>query len=212
MAGLKEKRAEETRKAILTAAGKLFKDKGFSQISMREIAKEAGCSHTTIYLYFKDKEALLHHLSGPPLEKLHEQMQAIVSGGEEAEGGRLKQMFRAAVQFSLENRSTYSILLGTNATRVDTESPGSELNRLRLGLFQLMKQELGRTLELPDGERLLAFGRIYYYQLLGVSGTYSESEERTESLMERLSATFDQAVDVLLAGFRAQLSNTNGRD
>ncbi len=64
----KELRSEETKRMILKAAGKLFSEKGYDAVTMREIAKEAGCSHTTIYLYFKDKETLLHQLSMPTLQ------------------------------------------------------------------------------------------------------------------------------------------------
>jgi hypothetical protein len=63
-------RAEETKKAILSEAGKLFAEQGFHAVTMREIAKKAGCSHTTIYIYFTDKETLLYQLSMPPLKEL----------------------------------------------------------------------------------------------------------------------------------------------
>ena len=68
MGSKKELRSEETKRMILKAAGKLFSEKGYDAVTMREIAKEAGCSHTTIYLYFNDKETLLHQLSMPTLK------------------------------------------------------------------------------------------------------------------------------------------------
>ena len=42
-----------TRDRILEAASSLFAEKSFQEVGIREIAKRAGCSHTTIYLYFK---------------------------------------------------------------------------------------------------------------------------------------------------------------
>ena len=79
MKSKQEQRSEETKKQILQSAGKLFAKKGYDAVTIREIAKDAGCSHTTIYLYFKDKEALLHQLSMPSLQKLHQQLQQISS-------------------------------------------------------------------------------------------------------------------------------------
>ena len=73
-----EQRSENTRKSIVAAAGKLFSSMGYNAVTMREIAKEAGCSHTTIYIYFKDKEALLHQLSKSPLLTLVQQMEALL--------------------------------------------------------------------------------------------------------------------------------------
>ena len=42
-----------TRDRILEAASSLFAEKSFQEVGIREIAKRAGCSHTTIYLYLK---------------------------------------------------------------------------------------------------------------------------------------------------------------
>lgn len=52
----------KARTLILDAARELFVEKGVEAVTMREIAKNIGYSPTTIYLYFKDKESLLHAL------------------------------------------------------------------------------------------------------------------------------------------------------
>jgi AcrR family transcriptional regulator len=78
VASKQELRSEETKRSILAAAGNLFAVRGYDAVTMREIAKEAGCSHTTIYIYFKDKEALLHQLSMPPLLSLMERMETLL--------------------------------------------------------------------------------------------------------------------------------------
>ncbi|MGZ4113011.1 MAG: TetR/AcrR family transcriptional regulator, partial [Tumebacillaceae bacterium] len=78
MPSKKELKSEETKRAIVSAAGQLFADRGYEAVTMREIAKAAGCSHTTIYIYYKDKEALLHQLSMAPLEELHGKMEAVM--------------------------------------------------------------------------------------------------------------------------------------
>ena len=45
----------EKRSAILQAARKLFKEQGFDNTTIAEIAKEAGIANGTVYLYFKSK-------------------------------------------------------------------------------------------------------------------------------------------------------------
>ena len=60
--GVKEKRAkykEEFRREILDAARELFINEGYEKFSMRRLAEKIDYSPTTIYLYFKDKDALL---------------------------------------------------------------------------------------------------------------------------------------------------------
>lgn len=38
---------------ILIAARELFSKKGYEQVTVREIAKKANCSHTSIYVFLK---------------------------------------------------------------------------------------------------------------------------------------------------------------
>ena len=54
----KEKVAEH-RKAILEAAGRLFRARGFDDVSVSDVMKEAGLTHGAFYGYFPSKEALI---------------------------------------------------------------------------------------------------------------------------------------------------------
>jgi len=51
-------KTEERRQAILDIAQTLFTQKGFTQTSMSEIAKQLGGSKATLYNYFKSKEEI----------------------------------------------------------------------------------------------------------------------------------------------------------
>lgn len=50
---------EDRRAEILTVAEQLFGEQGFEQVTMTEIARLAGMSKKTLYVYFSDKKALL---------------------------------------------------------------------------------------------------------------------------------------------------------
>ena len=52
------RRKEDRPAEILTAALRLFSDKGFALTKLNDVAKEAGVSKGTLYLYFDGKEAL----------------------------------------------------------------------------------------------------------------------------------------------------------
>jgi TetR/AcrR family transcriptional regulator len=54
----KEREKEQRRNDIINAARKLFADRDFDEVSMDEIAKDIGLGKSTLYLYFKNKEAL----------------------------------------------------------------------------------------------------------------------------------------------------------
>ena len=53
-----QRRAEERPREICAAALEVFSEKGFAAAKLDEIARRAGVSKGTLYLYFKDKEQL----------------------------------------------------------------------------------------------------------------------------------------------------------
>lgn len=58
MLGIRERKKQQTRKAIIDAAIRLFAEKGFEQTSMAELARAAGVGKGTIYGYFQAKEEI----------------------------------------------------------------------------------------------------------------------------------------------------------
>lgn len=62
----KEKVAEH-RKAILEAAGRLFRQRGFDDVTVAEVMKEAGLTHGAFYGYFPSKETLIAEAVGAAL-------------------------------------------------------------------------------------------------------------------------------------------------
>lgn len=210
MAPSKQVRAEQTKQQILQSAEKLFAEKGYDAVSIREIAKLAGCSHTAIYMYFKDKETLLYELSLPALLDLQQRMERMAAGtGKAAE--RLKEMGRGYIRFCLENRNAYDIFMNAGSSRVDL-APQNEINELRIRIFDLLKAEVQRDLKLEDTEEALAFARIFYYSINGILHTYSYEHETPAVLMARLEATFDLAMDVLLLGFKERIKEAGAHE
>ena len=54
------KPAEERRQEILDAALRLFREHGFEEVTVQDVADEAGVATGTVYLYFPSKERLLY--------------------------------------------------------------------------------------------------------------------------------------------------------
>ena len=71
------RRKEDRPAEILTAALRLFSDKGFALTKLNDVAKEAGVSKGTLYLYFDGKEALfkavINEFVLPQIAKAEEQ-------------------------------------------------------------------------------------------------------------------------------------------
>lgn len=53
------KQVEENKQTILTAAGRLFRERGFDAVTVTDIMKSAGLTHGGFYGYFKSKDDLI---------------------------------------------------------------------------------------------------------------------------------------------------------
>ena len=75
----KQREKEQRRQEIISAARKIFSQKGFNSATMEEIASEAELSPGTLYLYFKNKEELHTSLSIEILKRLADKIQEVVT-------------------------------------------------------------------------------------------------------------------------------------
>ena len=104
----KERHREELKKDILIAAKELFLENGFEATSIRNIAEKIEYSPATIYLYYKDKNEIIHalHQEGFKLLIQHfEPLGTIPSAFE-----RLKAMGKAYIQFALKHPDVYHLI------------------------------------------------------------------------------------------------------
>lgn len=59
---LKDKQSQETRRRLIAAARDLFDDYGYHAVSVSDIARAAGVSHSMINVYFNSKAGLLYEI------------------------------------------------------------------------------------------------------------------------------------------------------
>lgn len=119
MARRKKEPQNVHRKNISKAAEQLFMKKGIENTSMNEIAKEAGYSKATLYVYFKNKEELIGMLVLESMQKLQEYIRlALEQGNNMAE--RYEKICHALVQYQEEYPFYFNIALET--INIDFES------------------------------------------------------------------------------------------
>ncbi len=109
--GIAERRArqkEGLRQEILDAARDLFVKEGYESVSMRKIAEKIEYSPTTIYLYFKDKNALVESLCEETFARLLETLEGI--GARHSDPvEQMRSCCRAYVDFGLQHPDHYRV-------------------------------------------------------------------------------------------------------
>jgi AcrR family transcriptional regulator len=99
----------DLREAILDAANELLLDTGYAGITMRKVADRIGYSATTIYLHFRNKDALLHALIERGYRMLHGAMHETATQHADPID-RIEALCRCYVQFGLDHPAYYEVM------------------------------------------------------------------------------------------------------
>lgn len=109
----KAKEKEDLRELILQAAKKLFVEKGIEQTTIRSIADAIDYSVGTVYVYFKNKDAILHALHTQGFMELSGQFGVLSSVTDPME--RLRAMGWVYIKYALQNPDMYNLMLTVKA-------------------------------------------------------------------------------------------------
>jgi len=134
----KEKVAEH-RKAILEAAARLFRERGFENVSVADVMKEAGLTHGAFYGYFPSKEALIAEAASAALAPEPARPRQTVAAFAD---GYLSKRHR-------DNRDASCMFssLGTEASRGSGDLRHAMTQSLRHTLDRFTAEAKGKTLE-----------------------------------------------------------------
>ncbi len=123
-ASRKERERELRRNDIIDAAEKLFFSKGYDNVSMSEIAKEADMARATIYQYFKNKKDInLYEM----FEKIPEDLTGIEN---------IRALSKTYYQFYKEHTGYYNAYYHSGAFEYEDSPYLEELKKLRKKNFQ----------------------------------------------------------------------------
>jgi AcrR family transcriptional regulator len=181
-AGLRERKKLHTRRAIAEAAARLFAERGYEQVAVSDVAREAEVSEQTVYNYFQTKEQLvtdydqdvqdqlsrLIRTRAPgtsPVAAIRELVLDTVEGlrrvpAEQWRGelGHLAVISRTVHRLALEMADRQAGAIANAIT--DTTSVAPEIARLQgialAGVFQIIISETGRLTHEGQGQGQIA--------------------------------------------------------
>lgn len=135
---IKEREKEQKRTVIVDAAEKLFFEKGFDSVAMEDIAKEVGVNRATLYLYFKNKEALYYAVVLRGVRIMNEEFRAAVDA-KKTGIEKIEAMGWAFFEFNLRHGNYNKLLayFGSGRFGVEYNDDAREVHRLLHGTFDI---------------------------------------------------------------------------
>ena len=191
----KERERDEMRKKIIDVAFDMFIEEGFEGTSLREIAKRIEYSPATIYLYYKDKEALFFDIQKKCFVKL-------ISAYKDAGVPTIKNPFErlcamghAYLKFNMKNPQCFNLMFLHNSPMTEfkktdrMENHGNAVGFLKQTVIECLEQKLikGNEMEL----RLEVWGLTHGLCTLFVNKSYeaagltkSQAEEQMKNALD----------------------------
>ena len=120
----------ELRAEILKAATRIVESCGPDCVTMREVAQEIGYSPTTLYLYFKDKHAILREVMLEGFDALTDFCTTAAVGPTHVD--KLRQRARAYVSWGVLHPSLYQLMLESHVDHEWTAEEAARLTRMAL--------------------------------------------------------------------------------
>ena len=182
-------RAEDSRRRIYETAMQLFREKGFEQTTMRDIAAKAGVALGGAYYYFSSKDAIVLSFYQAMQEDSHESILEAIAGEK-----KLKDRLRCVLEKRLEllapNRKFCDALFRHAPDSQDPLSPFSEETRpIRERAIEHLRIAVeGGDVKVPSDLKPQLPYLLWLYQMgLILFWLYdrSEKQQRTQMLMEK---------------------------
>ena len=147
----------ELRQAILAEARRVLLEHGYTDLSMRRIAKAVGCTATSIYLYFRSKDELFHTLIDEGMDRLGVALRSSIEGVSNPVQ-RVERLCRSYLEFGLENPEFYEIMFLLHPMHME-RYPAEKYRRARANLdvfLDALVEAVGRPLSAAEDLRVPA--------------------------------------------------------
>ena len=102
----------DLRNTLLAAAETVLRQRGVTELSLREVAKVAGVSHTAPYRHFKDKNALLQALAAIGFQRLADALRQVKAEFADQPVEALVAGGKAYVELAVKNPEMTQLMFG----------------------------------------------------------------------------------------------------
>ncbi|HOK03218.1 MAG TPA: TetR/AcrR family transcriptional regulator [Spirochaetota bacterium] len=170
---IKEQERIQKRNLILDVAEKVFSQKTFDDVNMRELAREVGISPGAIYTYFPDKESLYVAVSLRGFQRAVDIMREMINSGDDT-------LDKIAVRYMEEMIDNYDYMRIVQHCIMDgkfkTEESIEQLKEISRELFSIFDSILLKEI---DVKNIRPVTHLIFSVLNGIVFTFGKYPGRT---------------------------------
>jgi AcrR family transcriptional regulator len=188
------------RNALLQAGESLLEEKGVGDLSLREVAKATGVSHSAPYRHFRDKNSLLAALGTVGYRRLAEAMEACIADHPDAPLAQLNQASHAYVDLAIRHPQMLNLMFGGVLQPEEwSDELIEESNRAFEGLLNIIRngQQAGLYVTGDTEEMaLLVWSTVHGFSMLCSAGHLRDIADDKE----KIHALVDSMGQMLVSG------------
>jgi len=139
------------KETLISASLEILSEKGIGGLSLRNVAKRIGVSHTAPYNHFSDKQALLAAISTAGHEQLYRLLLDTFEESKAPPKNTIPEIAWAYLQFALNNPSQFKLMF-SGALEEERNHPAfEEVTRKTIALFEEIIVFCQNKGQLPGG-------------------------------------------------------------
>lgn len=193
----------DLRQTLIEAALELVSLKDVESLSLREVARRVGVSHTAPYRHFADKDALLAAVAEEGFQLLRQQLKTAMHQATSDSLKQLQTIGMAYIQFALDHASHYRIMFGAYGATSAQKTPAlaeAAMQALMVIINSIVAGQQAGVMRTEDPQQLAwaAWALVHGLAMLLIDQQISVTDSQsvtslssfvTQMLMEGLART-----------------------
>lgn len=173
---------------IIQAAEHVFATKPFDKVSIRDIAREAGISHATIYRYFSDKQSVFVEAFLHETEKMTDILKDLI---EESETPDLIKISDAFVKYLMNNDQCFRMM---THFMLDGSLSVEKIEKLNVAERKIFDQFDRMFIKMKGAKTVRLLSHAFYAALNGVLITFWKYPGRSPEAVLRHMLNISQII------------------
>ena len=201
----RQREREELRSRIVEAAGHLFVEEGFENVSIRKIAEKIEYAPSTIYLYFRDKTELLQTICGDTFEQLNTRLRGLFDDDRDPLD-QIRAGARAYIEFGIAHPNHYLVTFCLPAKQdPEHREKMAGVKLAGLQVYDLLRQCVRRGMEsgrLTSGDLDTTSQNIWMF-MHGTTSLLINSTCQPTFPWAESAALIDSSIEMIVRAIRA---------